>query len=152
MAPTRAQLLATAHRFLEGYNTWTIKAILSIRSPNCIHHVPPKSFSGSASYNNTEFAAFLKNVIPLFHNMRSEAVGGEEGKSFIVDVDRWKVVMHLRGYADSDIGPYENEYIFMLRMTESGDLVEEIVEFLDSGYAEAFFGKLQSRNENMAKD
>jgi hypothetical protein len=145
MAVPRAELLATAHRFMESYHSWDMDKILSVRSPNCIHHCPPKSLHGGPSYTNAEFAAFFSNILPLLRNFRGEVVGGgDKEESFVVDVERRKVAMHLRGYADSDIGPYENEYIVVLKMTERGDLVEEIVEFLDSGYTEKFFGKLQA--------
>lgn len=49
--------------------------------------------------------------------------------------------MHVTGRADTPIGPYTNEYMFLMTATEDGELVERFVEFLDSAYSKSFFAK-----------
>lgn len=147
MTSTRAQLIVTAQRFVDSYNSWRIDNILAIRSPNCIHHTLPKSLHGSTSYTNAEFRAFFTPMMPLLRNFQAEIVGGDTEEGFIVDAKRRKVVMQLKGHAESDVGIYMNEYIIVLGITEDAKLVEEIVEFLDSGYTDAFFGKFQGEDQ-----
>jgi len=52
-------------------------------------------------------------------------------------------VLHLRDTAQSPVGPYENEYVFMLSFTEDGKQITRIEEFLDSANCNAFFGRIQ---------
>ena len=61
----------------------------------------------------------------------------------MVDVEARKVIMHLESRADTKIGVYENEYILMVEMTEEGDRVQEVWEFVDSAASSAFFGRLR---------
>jgi ketosteroid isomerase-like protein len=137
-ALTRADLLSTAKRFLEAYNKWTIPAILSVRTPTCTHRTGPKSHDWT-SRTNEEFAAFVAPLLPVFRNFKLQVIDED---STLVDVEKRAVSMRLRSTADTDVGMYENEYIFVLRVCEAGDLVEEVVEFLDTQYSAEFVGRL----------
>lgn len=77
--------------------------------------------------------------MPAFRNFRLSVV---DENHTIVDVDSRKVSLHLKSKAATDAGPYENEYIFILMMSEDGQLVDEVFEFLDSRYTADFVAKL----------
>ncbi|KAL6854515.1 hypothetical protein J3F83DRAFT_718826 [Trichoderma novae-zelandiae] len=136
MPASRSQLIATANAFVSANNKWTIPDVLSIRSPSCMHRFLPGT---KPPRNNEEFGEFLKGVIPVLRNFRLHVV---ESTPLVVDVEARKVMMHLTSTAETDVGPYENEYFFVLTMSEEGDKVDEIVEFFDTLYATGFMGRL----------
>jgi hypothetical protein len=68
-----------------------------------------------------------------------------DASPFVVDVEARKVMMHLTSTAESDIGPYTNEYIFWVTISEDGEKVDEIVEFLDSFYTANFLSRLEEK-------
>lgn len=137
---SRARLLQTAFAFLESYNSWDVPSILSVRSLDCLHHtlpatllVPPRT--------NSEYASFLEPMLPVFRAVRFEAI---HDKQTLVDVEARKVVMHCRSTAVTDVGQYENEYVFILTMSEDGTLLDEIVEFIDSACTQNFRARILS--------
>ncbi|KAM0249348.1 hypothetical protein ACHAQJ_009109 [Trichoderma viride] len=136
MPPSRSQLLSTANAFISAYNKWTVSDILSIRSPTCIHRVIPGK---RPDRNNAEFGAFFEGILPSLRNFRLHEVAASP---FVVDVEARRVMMHLTSTAETDIGPYNNEYIFWLTISEDGEKVDEIVEFLDSFYTAGFLERL----------
>ncbi len=139
MSVTRTTLLQTASLFIANYNKWTVSSLLSLRSPVCIHRTGPAS-SAAPARNNSEFAAFVTPILPVFRNFTLTVIDEEET---VIDVEKRKVVLHLRSRADTKVGLYQNEYYFTLTMSEDGKLVDEIVEFLDSGYTAEFVRRLQ---------
>ncbi|EHY55745.1 hypothetical protein ABEF92_003278 [Exophiala dermatitidis] len=145
--PTRSQLLDTSTRFIHAYNAWTTESILSVRSPRCIHRTLPAS-RGRRPKTNDEFRQFIEPLLPVYRGFRLSFVNDDsdsdsDNSETVVDVEKRKVVLHLKSHADTDAGPYENEYYFVLSMNEAGDLVDEVVEYLDSGYTDAFMRRLE---------
>ncbi|KIW69328.1 hypothetical protein PV04_05210 [Phialophora macrospora] len=140
----RSELLRTAQAFIESYNTWTVDALLSVRSPLCIQYTLPADEERFPPRKNAEYGAFVQTIIPMFRNFRLRIVDEDD---VVVDVEKRKVVFHAKSRADSDVGEYANEYVFTLTMTDDGRLVEKVVEFYDSGYSEKFFGKLLAGNK-----
>ncbi|KAG4429039.1 hypothetical protein IFR05_015482 [Cadophora sp. M221] len=132
---SRPRLLQTASAFITSYNTWSIDTILSIRSPSCIHHTLPASLN-VPSRTNAEYATFLEPMLPIFRGVEFAIINSE--KETVVDVAAGKVVLHCRNSADTDAGKYENEYVFILTMSEDGTLLDEIVEFIDAAYTVDF--------------
>lgn len=64
----------------------------------------------------------------------------------VVDVEKRKVVLHVKTSANSPVGEYKNEYLWTLTMSEDGKLIEDIVEFADSASAVEFFRKQAQMN------
>lgn len=52
-------------------------------------------------------------------------------------------VLHLRDTAQSPVGAYDNEYMFILSFTEDGTKITKIEEFLDSANCNEFFGRIE---------
>jgi hypothetical protein len=71
----------------------------------------------------------------------------KEGTEPIIDTEARKVVLQLKGRAETIIGEYANEYVVVLTMNDQGLLVDEYMEFVDSHYAKSFFERLQAAND-----
>jgi hypothetical protein len=136
--PTRERLLQTASAFLVTYDDWSVPSILSLRSPSCVHHTLPVSL-GVPSRSNAEYTKFIELQLSSFSEVRFRVIDDDKT---VVDVETGKVVMHVSCSATTAAGDYKNEYIFTLTMDKGGDLVDEIVEFIDSGYSKNFKERL----------
>lgn len=73
---------------------------------------------------------FFQNFEPTIHEM----VEDEKGN---------KVTIWCSSVSDTVLGKYENEYMILLYFNQAGDKVERVVEFVDSAYSKAFFGRLE---------
>jgi ketosteroid isomerase-like protein len=51
-------------------------------------------------------------------------------------------MMHATSTAETDVGPYGNEYALVLNFTDDGKKVTRILEYVDSAYSIKFFAKL----------
>lgn len=114
---------------------------MGIRSPNCVQHILPTSFKVPAM-NNAEYYKFFKASLPIYRNFTVTIVN--EDREMVVDVEKRTVSMHVRSRADTDIGEYKNEYIMVARMTEDGNLVEEVWEFVDGFFTAKWSRRLQA--------
>lgn len=146
--PTRDQLLNTAHGFLSAYNQWTVQAIMSIRSPICIHYTLPASLRVPPRPND-EYAAFMEPMLAVFRSVHFSMVADDDA---VVDVERRQVVLHCRNRADTDAGEYANEYMFSLTISEDGTKIDRIVEFIDAAYTAEFKARITSARESMKDD
>lgn len=63
-------------------------------------------------------------------------------KEEIHDAVARKCIIHASSRAETDIGPYMNEYALILTFTEDGRKVTKFVEFVDSAYSEQFVSAL----------
>ncbi|KAJ1556279.1 hypothetical protein HK405_003455 [Cladochytrium tenue] len=141
----RETLRATAVAFLDSYSAWDIEAILAIRAPDCKHKVLPASLKRpEQGQSNDEHRAYFANIQPLFKGFTGHV------KDIAVDVDARAAVVWAYSTSESVIGPYSNEYMLWLKMTEDGTKLIEIREFVDSGYSTGFFGKLRSLSADAA--
>lgn len=140
MPPTRAQLLSTAKSFVDSFNKWTIPDILSIRTPSCIHRIYPASELRPAR-NNAEFAKFVEGLMQVFKEFRFTIINEDDT---LVDTEARKVFLRLRGYSDTEIGPFDSEVLFVLKITEDGEKVEDVMEFVDTETGLSFMRKRQA--------
>ena len=53
--------------------------------------------------------------------------------------------------ADTDLGMYETEYWLTLQMTEDGQEVERVWEWVDSGYSRDFLSRLRQHLTDQTK-
>ena len=54
------------------------------------------------------------------------------------------------GSAETPVGPYANEYIWVLTFDASGDKVLKILEFVDSAFSARFGSELRKHREKDA--
>lgn len=78
-------------------------------------------------------------LVPI---MRNFTLNLGDGYQPILDEKTHRAILFLRSAADTDIGPYTNEYILILTLSEDGTEIDEIVEFADSAYSQKWFRKL----------
>ena len=75
----------------------------------------------------------------MIRNIQLSLIDGEE---MTVDEVARKVLLPLKSIGETDVGPYNNEYMIVLKMTEDGSEIREIFEFLDSNYILGILAKL----------
>ena len=139
-APLRSTLQETASSLLAGYNAWSISAILAPRSSTCTHEILPHSLR-IPSMKNDEYVTYFTPSLSVFRNFTVKA------HETIVDEEARKVVMLASSTAETDIGPYNNEYVLVIEMGRDGRQVEKIIEWVDSGYAVKYFGQLRQATD-----
>ncbi|KAL8796248.1 MAG: hypothetical protein Q9195_001363 [Heterodermia aff. obscurata] len=144
-APSRSTLLSTASSVLAGYNAWSIPAILAPRSATCTQEILPHTLR-IPSMNNDEYATYFAPSLPVFRNFTVKA------HETIVDEEARKVVMLASSTAETDIGPYSNEYVLVIKMGRDGRQAEKVIEWVDSGYAIKYFGKLRQAADTKNKE
>lgn len=127
MVPSRKTLVGTATACIEGYNTWTVEAILASRAKNCTHQVRPGSLGEVPPFNNEQYGAHVMAFKKAMSTCRFDV------KELLVDEAERKVIAWFDGYgtlkgAEQRVG----EYIFIMRMDAQGEKVISITEFVDS--------------------
>ncbi|KAI1778453.1 hypothetical protein F4818DRAFT_406124 [Hypoxylon cercidicola] len=138
MAPSREQLLQTTKLFLEGLNEFTPESVVQNRSPTCTHRILPATLK-SPPTTNDEYAGFVGLLRAVMPDFQMKIVQGEEP---VVDEGVRKVTVHTKSRSDTTIGLYENEYIWVLTMSEDGTMVDDVLEFADSLYTSEWLPKL----------
>ena len=133
---TRDILLSTAQEVIQAYNTWTPASVLSFRSPTCLHRIRPSTLNYPA-LTNEQYAAYFNPIMPAFDRFHLTV------HDSIVDEVARKVVMHASSSAVTKLGPYGNEYVLILHMTEDGRQVDRFDEFVDSAYSTDYMPRLR---------
>ncbi|KAL1858185.1 hypothetical protein Daus18300_010067 [Diaporthe australafricana] len=139
MSPIRDTLIQTANSYIAGFNTNTAEGVIASRTADCKQVIRPSTvpppWSGPPK-TNEEYQDF---VVPGFKMMRNVHIRLAEGEDMLVDEVARKVLLHLTSTGESDLtGPYANEYMIVLKMTDDGALIREIVEFIDSATTRDF--------------
>src|SRR5262245_22154626 len=137
----RVTLKKTATVYNDCCNKGTVDAILSLRTDTCKHTHLPSSL-GVPTYNKADYGTFFGRFVGLM-NDRSSRIADD--KEMVVDVESRKVVMHTKVKANTPVGEYENEYMWILTMTEDGKMIEDIIEFCDSAKVVELMKKLQAQ-------
>ncbi|KAH8646862.1 hypothetical protein BX600DRAFT_443832 [Xylariales sp. PMI_506] len=137
----RATLTKTATDFIDCCNKFTVEDVLSLRTDTCKHTHLPSSL-GIPTYSKAEYGAFYGQYAGM---MKDCSCGIVDDKQMVVDVETRKVVMHVKVKGSTPLGEYENEYMWILTMTEDGKMIEDIVEFCDSAKALELLKKQQAQ-------
>ena len=95
--------------------------------------------------NNDEYATYFAPSLPVFRNFTVET------HEIIVDEEARKVVMLASSTAETDIGPYSNEYVLVIEMGRDGRQAEKVIEWVDSGHSVKYFEKLRQATETKNK-
>lgn len=138
MSALRAQLLVTTNLFLGEFNRCTPQSVIAFRTPSCRHWLLPASL-GAPVRSNAEYSAFVESLLPVMRGFKLHLAANTDP---IVDEEARKVVLHLTSTAETNIGPYANEYVWVLKFTDDGKEISEIMEFADSAYTLEKLGKL----------
>jgi hypothetical protein len=126
MTNLRSVILATAQAWIVNIQTG---AFPNGRTPNAVHSILPLSLGVPLQMNNTETVAALAGLLPGLHDYTAQI---RDDIPIFIDERQQLVTMHVLGAGQTDIGDYKNEYIWILKTTEDGKLIEESWEFVDS--------------------
>jgi hypothetical protein len=137
----RATLTKTVNDFIDCCNKFTVDAILSLRTATCKHTHLPSSL-GIPTYSKAEYGAFYGQFVGMMKDCRCWIV---DDKEMVVDVEARKVVMHMKTKGTTPLGVYENEYMWILTMTEDGKMIDDIIEFCDSAKAVELMNKQRAQ-------
>lgn len=138
MSSIRDTLIKTANSYIDGFNTNTAEGVIASRTADCRQVIRPSSVPPPFSTEprtNKEYQDFVVSGFKMMRNLRLRLA---EGEDMLVDEVARKVLLHLTSTGESDFGPYANEYMIVLTMTEDGTLIKEIMEFIDSATSRDF--------------
>lgn len=65
-----------------------------------------------------------------------------EIQKIVNDSDQHMAVVHAKGYGETPVGSYKNEYAFFLYFNEQGTKVVRVEEFVDSEFSNTFFERV----------
>lgn len=77
-------------------------------------------------------------MMPYFRNVKIDV------QDIFTDATENKVVVSCLTSAETDIGPYNNEYIFMIYLDKDCTQAVKVLEYADSAYTSEFFPKLRA--------
>lgn len=132
MSPIRDTLIQTSNNYIAGFNTNTAKGVIASRTADCKQVIFPSNVPppwNSPPRTNEEYQGF---VVPGFKMLRNVRISLVKGEDMLVDEISRKVLLHLTSTGETDFGPYANEYMIVLKMTDDGTQIREVVEFIDS--------------------
>ncbi|KAJ9606737.1 hypothetical protein H2200_008746 [Cladophialophora chaetospira] len=131
MAPSRSQLLRTATDCVNRLSNGRSDNIVAIRNAKCRHEVGPPCMGVPAPLSNEEYGAWWDSFVPRVWPNGME-VWLDNNREPVVDVHNRHVVLYCKSRAESHKGIYEGSYVFNITISEDGEKVDDIVEFLDS--------------------
>ncbi|KAI1397105.1 hypothetical protein F4819DRAFT_473174 [Hypoxylon fuscum] len=146
--PSRDQLLQTTKLFLEAFNEFTAESVVRYRSPSCIQHILPTTLK-IPQQTNAEYASFVDTLKTFMPGFKIQLVDGEEP---VVDDVARKVVLHLKSRSETKAGLYQNEYMWILTLSQDGKSVDDVLEFADSLYTSEWLPKFQNAGAEGAKN
>lgn len=127
---------ATANAVVAAFNAMDVDAIASYRSPDCQRILLPSSL-GLPSQDNATYIKSLHQLKAIFKNFSLTI------DEIMEDTRTRTMCLWLTARADTDAGLYENEYVWMWNLDETGTKITRSKEYSDSAQAKEFFPKLQ---------
>ncbi|KUL87488.1 hypothetical protein ZTR_04573 [Talaromyces verruculosus] len=140
---TAETLRDTGRKFIDALSSLEIDDMLKLRTPDCLQYIWPASM-GRSPMTNDEFNTTYSKVLKHFSNYSITV------HSVTVDTAQKRVVMHGSGSATTLAGPFSSEYIFILHMTENGENIRKVEEFVDSALSKAEGQRIRDALEALA--
>lgn len=132
--------MATAKAYLKLFDTLDPAVIANIQAPNYSHLNAPSSLSPPAPFTVETFAAhlaLLRNILKGFPVFVKEIWPNPHLRQVVVwTTSETQFHDHVKDNDDEEEWKVKGEYIWVLKMDESGEKVENVLEFLDSKVTE----------------
>jgi len=145
----------TAMAFIGDFETLNVPTMLSRRTNDCVHTFLPSSIAPPPKDNIAfgEHVSRLREIMPKFPVTAKEVMEDEEKNVAIIHaVSQAYFYDSVKDEGiSSDDWKYQGEYIFVLTMTEAGDKVKKVVEFVDSKGTERLLGLIKRARANKEK-
>jgi hypothetical protein len=118
----------TADAIVAAFNTMDVDTLISLRTPDCKRVFLPSSLEYTPQTNDEyrDRLSGMKTIFTSFHVTVDDVIEGTSENS-----DRNKIVMYVRARGDTPIGEYKNDYVWKMGFDESGEKVDEWVEYVD---------------------
>ncbi|RAO73269.1 uncharacterized protein BHQ10_009281 [Talaromyces amestolkiae] len=131
MTPIRDQLYATALKFLQAQSCLEADRMTALRTPTC------RSTGMAPSRTTSKTCDQLKPLLEDYKRVFKDAKYSLLEENDMV-IDEWakKVTMRVRGQFETCVGPWANDFVFILTMTEDGKLLADIKSFPDTAALE----------------
>ncbi|KAI0382422.1 hypothetical protein F5Y04DRAFT_252636 [Hypomontagnella monticulosa] len=146
-SPSREQLLQTTKLFLDAFNEFTPEGVVRHCSPTCTHRLLPATLK-TPTQTNAEYSNLIASIREIMPDFKIGLVDGVEPA---VDEVSRKVTLHLKSHSKTPVGVYQNEYVWVLTISQDGKSVDDILEFADSLYTSEMIPKLQKAAVEAAK-
>lgn len=153
MSPTET-MRATADAWLTGFKHWNVDELVAPRADDCLHEIYPTTL-GLPPSTNADFRAFFEPLKsfkdtevsgqcawPMLHEKIANDGTQVKVHAQIFDSEARSWCVHMDMWATTPVGPFHNEFVFMLFFNEEGSKVVRIREMMDSLYASTFFAKM----------
>ena len=127
----------TAEAIVAAFNNMDIDAIISHRSPTCMRHFLPASMNNKPQ-DNTTYATHLHQVRAIFKNFSLTV------NDILEDKDAKRMCLWLSARADTAVGEYVNEYVYLWDFDDTGTKITCSKEYSDTLMAKEFFPKLRA--------
>lgn len=144
-----------AMAFIGDFETLDLPTMVSRRTNDFIQTFLPSSIPPPPKDNTTfgEHVNRIREVMPKFPFTAKEVM--EDGERNVVIIHAISQAHFYDSVKDEGIPfdewKYQGEYIFMLTMTEAGDMVKKGVEFVDSKESERLLGLIKRARNNEEK-
>ena len=140
--------------FCQAFEDIDVDAHLALRTPDCRYTLAPASLNYPPSMTNEQWGAYmstLKQVITKLPVTVKEIFEHEGSNQ--VTIWATSTTTFREEAKDEDPGvdwSYDGEYIFVLVMTQAGDKIERVIEFLDSARVVEAKKLLERAGRNLA--
>ncbi|KAL6831451.1 hypothetical protein J3E69DRAFT_354320 [Trichoderma sp. SZMC 28015] len=143
MSDLRSRMMELAISFLNAFNEFTTESVVRYRSENCMHRLLPKSLDAPPR-TNSEYSAWVGNLKNVMSGFKLSFMDGYEP---IIDDKSRHITLHVKSTCETVLGEYQNEYVWIMKVDETGQEIVDIMEFADSAYTIEWIQKLQNAIE-----
>lgn len=126
----------TADALVAAFNAMDVDTILALRTPSSTRHIIPSTLN-IAPQTNAQYRTQLEQLRPIFCNFSLTV------HDVLEDREAGRLCMWLKARADTVVGEYVNEYMWVLEFDESGEKVANSTEFVDTLVNREFWPKLR---------
>lgn len=127
----------TADTIIAAFNAMDIPTILAHRSPDCQRIYLPSSM-GYPPQDNASYGRSLHQIKAIFSNFSLTF------DDIVEDSHARTMCLWLRAKADTAVGLYENDYVWLWEFDESREMITRSKEYSDSVLNREFYPKLQA--------
>jgi hypothetical protein len=128
--------MKTAQAVLHGYSTLKAEDMLAPLSPTFTHQVLPASLN-MPTRDIEAFKIHAGRIGSIFSTFKMVP------QRMFEDPEKNSVIIYAKMIGElTQLGPWENECFMTLRMSQNGEKVEEITEFVDSAKAKLLHERL----------
>ena len=134
----------TAEAVIAAFNAMDIDGIIAHRSPDCMREFLPRSMKYPPQ-NNTTYARSLQELKLVFQNFSLVV------DNIVEETEARRMSLCLQAGADTLIGRYDNDYVWMWEFDEDGAKIKKSKEFSDTNMSRTFYPKLKEAMREQAK-